>query len=601
MSVGHFIFRQNNSEDALVSSVQNESDQQILTLLSHLSYRSGELDSYLDKIAKSVSQLLDSDWSIVTVCQNEVGQVVASSLGLSQGDNGFSLHGTLVAEVIQSGRSRIVEDARLEINCAKPPAEYLGYLGVPLRTAQGNCIGTVCSFFHQPHSFSAGSIQLVEIFAERAATAIDNYQLYQQQQQFNQALEAEVAQRTQELRQTQRQLLKVNEQLEQRVERRTVELRQANEQLQAEIRERQQIEAALRQSEIRFRTLVENAADAFLLIDPANSKILDANRQACENLGYSYEELLTLSIQNLDVKVTAEQLAEFHQHLVIGIPSRLESEHRRKDGTTFPIEANVCLFEAEGRLLQLALVRDISDRKLAEQAMARLAEVGELAAMIVHEVRNPLTTILMALTALRGISLPEKMQMRLALGLEDAERLQRLLNEILLYAKTQVVQSSELELNALIAGFLEFIQETPVAKERNIQLVSSLPAAWVLGDRDKLKQVFINLIKNACEAIEAGETITCRLEPVTQSITEPITETNQICISIHNGGTAIAPEVLTKLGTPFFTTKLSGNGLGLAIVHRIIRAHHGKLQIQSDAKTGTTVSILLPLIRHKLQ
>jgi PAS domain S-box-containing protein len=590
MSIGRPISQQDNLEDILpLSLIQHQPDHQILTLLATLSYRSGELDRYLARIAVSVSQLIASDWSIVTLCQNSSGQVLASSLGLSQGDNGFSLHGTLIAEVIQSGRSRIVEDARLETGGAKPPAGYLSYLGIPLRTAQGDCIGTICSFFRQPRQFSAKEIQLVEIFAERAATAIDNYQLYQQQQQFNQALELEVAQRTQELRLAQFQLIEANEQLEQRIERRTLELRQTNEQLQAEIRERQQIEAALRQSEVRFKTLVENAADAFLLVDPTTGKILDANRQTCENLGYSYDELLTLSIPDLDVKFTPAQLAAFRQTWTIGVPVTLESEHCRKDGSTFPVEANICLFEAEGRFLELALVRDITDRKQAEQAMARLAEIGELAAMIVHEVRNPLTTILMALTALRGIELPEKMQARLALGLEDAERLQRLLNEVLLYARKQVIHSSELELNRLIAEFLVSIQDIPAAEKRNIQVVSSSLTAWILGDRDKLKQVFTNLIKNACEAVEAGETVTCRIEPAANA--------SQICLSIHNGGKAIAPEVLAKLGTPFFTTKLSGNGLGLAIVHRIVEAHGGKLNLQSSSETGTIVSVQLPLIR----
>lgn len=591
MSIDRPIPRQDELKDALAASPKwPDPERQILALLSNLSYRSGELNQYLDKITASVSHLLSSDWSIVTICQDGHGKVVASSSGLGEGDNGFSVHGTLIEEVIQSGRSRIVEDARLEAGCVKPPAEYLGYLGVPLRTAQGECIGTVCSFFHQPRQFSTEAIQLVEIFAERAATAIDNYQLYQQQQQFNQALEAEVAKRTQELQIAQLQLIEANDRLEQRIEQRTLELRQANAQLQAEIRERQQIEAALRQSEIRFKILVENAADAFLLVDPANGRVLDANRQACENLGYSYEELLKLTIPELDVKFTAEQLAKFCQKLMIGVPSTLESEHRRKDGSIFPIEANICLFEAEGRLLELSLVRDISDRKQAEQAMARLAEIGELAAMIVHEVRNPLTTVLMALTALQGIDLPEKAQMRLALGLEDAERLQRLLNEILLYARQQFLQNSELELNVLIEDFLKSIQEIPAAEGRTIKLASSLPDAWILGDRDKLKQVFINLVKNACEAVEAGETITCRIDSTVDA--------NQICVSVHNGGSAIAPEVLAKLGTPFFTTKLSGNGLGLAIVRRIVEAHNGKLQIQSEPETGTTVSIKLPLMQR---
>lgn len=571
--------------------LENDSAEEfaLIEFLSSLSYRSGELKAYLQAIAQGVSQLIGLDWSVVTFCQNESERILASTIDLgAAAEQTYSLHGTLTGTVIKSGSSLVVEDTMTDSTFGKAPQGYHAYLGVPLRTPAGEVIGTVCSFQQQPRQFTPKEVRLAEIFAERAAIAIDNYQLYQQQQQFNQALEAEVTRRTQELQIAQAQLIEANDQLEQRIEQRTAELRQANERLQAEIRERQQIEAALRQSEVRFRLLVENAADAFLLIDPTNGRILDANRQACSNLGYSYEELLTLSTPEFDVKFTADELLAFRQQLAIGVAATLESEHRRKDGTTFPVEANVCLFEAEGRSLELALVRDITERKQAEQAMARLAEIGELAAMIVHEVRNPLTTVLMGLTALRGVDLPERAQSRLILALEDAERLQRLLNEILLYAKQQVLRSSELELNAFITDLLNSLHSISGLAERKIEFASSLPSVWMRGDRDKLKQVFINLIKNACEAIEAGEIITCRIEPSA--------DISQFCISIHNGGEPISAEVLAKLGTPFFTTKPSGNGLGLAIVQRIVEAHGGKFLIESKPNTGTTVSVQLPLI-----
>jgi two-component system, sporulation sensor kinase E len=382
------------------------------------------------------------------------------------------------------------------------------------------------------------------------------------------------------------------EQLEQRIEQRTAELRSTNERLQAEIHDRQQAEIALRQSEIRFRIIFENAADSFLLIDPTNGHILDANRQACDTLGYTLDELITRSTLDLDVKFTAEELVVFRQNLVNGVPATLESEYQRKNGTTFPVEANVCLFELEGRSLQLSLVRDITERKQAEQVTARLAEIGELAAMIVHEVRNPLTTVLMGLTALQGIELPKRNQQYLALALEDGERLQRLLNEILLYTKQQVLQFGEVELNAFSSEVLEAFQTMSEMAEYNIQFKSVFPSVLIVGDRDKLKQVFINLIKNACEAIEPGATVTWRIDPGTDAC--------KICMSIHNGGTPIPAEILAKLGTPFFTTKPSGNGLGLAIVRRIVEAHEGKLSIQSTLETGTTVSIQLPLTQCEI-
>lgn len=542
------------SSNAPQQQERSQQEQCVLELLAMLSYRSGELSSYLHEIACGVSRLLQSDWSVVTIRAGETGEVVASSVNMGDRKREFSLQGSLAGEIVQTGQPLIIENAQTDARSTKLAEEHGAYLGIPLRTAQGECIGTICSYFHQPRHLSAQSTQLVEILAERAATAIDNYQLYQQQKRY------------------------------------MAELQQANQQLQAEIREREQAEEALRQSEARLRVLVENAADAFLLVDPSTGRVIDANPRACESLGYTYEELLTLSSTDIDARFTVEELARFRHQLTIGVPASLESIHRRKDGTTFPVEARVCLFEAGNQQLELALVRDISDRKQAEQAKARLAEIGELAAMIVHEIRNPLTTVLLGLTAFQQLDLSDNAQQRLMLALEEAERLKRLLNEILLYARGQVLHPSALEMNAFISEMLESIRNIPAAIGRQIEFISTIPTAWILGDRDKLKQVFINLVKNACEAVEEGETITWQIEPGKTA--------QQIQISIHNHGHPIPPETLVKLGTPFFTTKPTGNGLGLAIVKQIIEAHQGEFTISSEPEIGTVAIVQLPLMHQ---
>jgi signal transduction histidine kinase len=406
-----------------------EHDHRVLEFLATLSYRSGDLGQYLHDIAGGVSRLLQSDWSIVTICQGETGQVVANSLGADEGDNGFLMHGTLVSEIGQTGQLLIIEDIRQQSRPCRPPDEYLCYMGVPLRTAQGEVSGTICSFFREPRHFTDAQIRTVELFAERAATAIDNYRLYQQQQKFNELLEQEVANRTEELR--------------------------------------------------------------------------------------------------------------------------------------------------------------VSQARLVERE--RLAAIGEFAAMIVHEVRNPLTTIVMGLKYARKQLLTGLAPERLDLSLDEADRLQQLLNEILLYAKPQVLQLTKVNLGEFLHMLLEHIRELPEAADRSIKFTNAAPGIEILGDRNKLKQVFMNLFRNACEAIAAGDTVTCELT----------NETNptQICLCIHNGGDPIPPELLPRLTEPFCSTKASGTGLGLAIVKRIVVAHGGELLIQSDAFTGTTVSVHLPIAK----
>lgn len=344
--------------------------------------------------------------------------------------------------------------------------------------------------------------------------------------------------------------------------------------------------AQRQQSEARFRALVEQAVDAFFVVDD-QGHFRDVNQQACQVMGYTRAELLELSVPEIQEELSLEDYFQLWQQLTPGEPMAVEGTHRRKDGTTFPVEVRLGLIEYNQQRFVLALVRDITERKQVEQAQARLAEIGELAAMIVHEVRNPLTTVLMGLQSFQRLELSERFQTRLQLALEEADRLQRLLNEILLYAKQQRLDLRDLDLNTFIGDLIPTFQAMPEAEGRQVQWVPSLGPVGVKGDRDKLRQVLINLVSNACEAIPAGDRVTCKVNPVP--------EQGRVTIQVHNGGEPIPAEVIPNLTKPFFTTKTSGNGLGLAITKRIVEAHGGELRIDSAAPLGTTVTISLPL------
>ncbi|QLE55737.1 GAF domain-containing sensor histidine kinase [Nostoc sp. TCL26-01] len=414
-----------SDEEMLWQNQQLQRERQIIVRLSSLNYRTGELGSYLHNIACGVSELIEVDWTVVTFCQQGFETILASSLEMGEDTPRiYALHGLLIATVIQIGRTLAVKDAVANPEYGKPAPGYRAYLGIPLQTTDGEVFGTICSFHRQAREFTKEEIQIVELFGERAATAIDHYHLYQQQCQFNQLLEEEVAKRTAELQ----------------------------------------------------------AAQA----------------------------------------------------------------------------------------------------KLVEQE--RLAAIGEFAAMIVHEIRNPLTTIMMGLKYFQKTILSQAAQERLSLALGEASRLQSLLSEILLYAKPQVLQLCELEVNEFICELLVSISEMPEAIGRQIDFIPTSSAVKILGDRNKLKQVFINLVRNACEAIAIGDIV--RWEVDNSSST-------QVCINICNGGEPIPPEVLSKLSQPFFSTKLNGTGLGLAITKRIVNAHNGELSIQSNPMTGTLVSVKL--------
>lgn len=353
-----------------------------------------------------------------------------------------------------------------------------------------------------------------------------------------------------------------------------------------DITERKQAEVALEASEERFRTLVEQAVDAIYVVN-AQGQFVDVNQQACANLGYTRHQLLQLTVPDIQQNLSESGFADLWQRL-LAKPSTFIGTHQRQDGSQFPVEVRLGLFESGKEQFLLALARDITERQQAEKDRERLAEIGELAAMIVHEVRNPLTTVLMGLSSFKRMDLPERAKLRLQLALDESERLQRLLNEILLYAKQQKLDMTTVELNRFFADLYPTLQEMPSAEDRPIQLMPAPESAWIEADIDKLKQVFINLVSNACEAVAAGEQIAWQVQ------INP--DKDQVVVEINNGGEPIPAEILPQLTKPFFTTKSSGNGLGLAITKRIIETHGGELIIQSTAATGTTVTVSLPRV-----
>jgi len=524
-----------------------------LEVLSSLSYRTGELTDYLQLIASNVSELIGLDWAVVTLCREGYESIVASSIDMGdESDRLYELHGSLTGTVINIGRCLFVEDTSVGKKYGEPPEGYFAYIGAPLQLPSGEIIGTICAFNHKSRRFTAEDMRVVEIFAERAATAIDNYNLYQQQQKMNLAL-------------------------------------------QSEIREREEAEQALKKSEMQFRQIAENL-EPILWMYSREGEPVYISPMFEKIWGISSEQLYSDSTACLNAVhpedrervVIASQRAFTHN-------GSYEMEYRiiRPDGDiriirnrSFPI------MDETGEIYRVAgIAEDITERQQEQEAtikaMERLSEIGELATTIVHEVRNPLTTVLMGLNFFERMELPENARKRLMLALDEAERLRRLLNEILLYAKPEVIKTELIDLNKLTLDLLENISTTQVAIRREIIFSPLSEPLIISADIDKLKQVLINLVQNACEAVSEEEKISVQLIPLEHS--------RQVYIQVQNGGLPIPPELLSKLTNPFFTTKPAGNGLGLAIVKKIVEAHNGKLTIESSAIAGTTIAVVLPL------
>ncbi len=222
---------------------------------------------------------------------------------------------------------------------------------------------------------------------------------------------------------------------------------------------------------------------------------------------------------------------------------------------------------------------------LAERA--RLAAIGSFASGIAHEIRSPLSTIGMALDYLQKSELTAPAEKRAALAHQETGRLARLLEEILLYAKPLKLELQPLDLAAFLTQFLRTQNIVSMKANQNHELRIETANGTILGDTDRLQQVFLNLANNASEASPEGGMIDWRLTNNTPDQT--------LSVIIHNSGDPISEDILDRLFEPFFTTKSSGTGLGLGIVKRIIDAHGGEIRIAPGPDYGTQVAVQIPL------
>lgn len=370
--------------------------------------------------------------------------------------------------------------------------------------------------------------------------------------------------------------------------------------------------SAPKQDDQIFNIIFNHSNDAIMIVDPMQGRIIKANPRACQLLDYSLEELLTIPISDVHpydldelMAFSGEVLQEGH-----GWTDRLTCVTSR--GERLPSEISASVVDHNGERLMISMVRDISQRVAAEQALKvlnehledevrqrtasleqaqeqliaseRLRAIGEFTSMIIHEIRNPLNAIELVFEYFHRQQLAEGADKRLVLGEGALQRLTHLLNEILLYAKPQKLNYQRVDLAALIQAEIRLLQDAASTKGRTIEVDIPESLATIDLDLDKIRQVLINLLSNACEAI--GEQ-----QRVTITVTD---EGEQLLLTVINGGAPIAPEQLSKLTTPFFTTKANGTGLGLPIVAQIIAKHGGTLNIESTAQRGTVVKVMLP-------
>lgn len=231
---------------------------------------------------------------------------------------------------------------------------------------------------------------------------------------------------------------------------------------------------------------------------------------------------------------------------------------------------------------------DISELRKAEELLQKsekLAVVGELAAGVAHEIRNPLTT-LKGFTQLLSTKVEASSKPFLELMLSELNRIESITNEFMVVAKPQALHRTETDMMQLIQQVYTFMEPQALLQNVEFKLDSFASDTWIVCDGNQIKQVLINLIKNSLDSMEGGGVLSVQIAQSKQG--------DGLMLRIRDTGCGIPEDVLPRLGEPFYTLKGKGTGLGLMVSFRIIEAHHGTMRFMSKVQQGTTVEIYLP-------
>ncbi|MBL0388299.1 PAS domain S-box protein [Tumebacillus sp. ITR2] len=350
---------------------------------------------------------------------------------------------------------------------------------------------------------------------------------------------------------------------------------------------RQQTEDELREVEELLDSVFRHSKDGIALFD-LNGRILRLNSSFERMFGYTREEMQMWQypVTPESERVVVRQM--FQQVLQQTVPyAEHETTKVHKDGYLLDVHVTLSpIKNRDGHIVAISgIARDItvtkSTQKLLVQA-EKLSVAGQLAAGVAHEIRNPLTALKGFVQLMEGGAGANPHYLRV-MG-SELNRIELITNELLVLAKPQhnLMQSREI---APLLGEVITLFETQ-AILRNVEVVTDFEPDLksLTCDENQLKQVFINFLKNALEAMPNGGRIEIRLS----------SEGERVRISVTDQGNGIEPDVLARLGEPFFTTKENGTGLGFLICKQIIENHKGEIRVASVVGKGTTISVWLP-------
>jgi PAS domain S-box-containing protein len=354
-------------------------------------------------------------------------------------------------------------------------------------------------------------------------------------------------------------------------------------------------EEELLEQEASYQRAIDRSPACILAVDADDATILDANHVAELLLGYSRAELTGRPYPELHPSTERPRAAAlWRSALDRGHASRDDLHIVNRRGDLIPVFSNAGYIEyGQRRWVQLIAV-DLSDRKRLESQLIqseKMAAIGQLAAGIAHELRNPLAIVMNALYDIQHVldGGCSEVAEDLRIAEEEIGRAQAIIKNLLEFSRETGAELDQLDVNELLTRTLQLMQK--YLQDNGVRVTTELgDIPSCVANQNAMRQILLNLITNAVQAMPDGGELTLRTTRGQDSIR----------LEVRDTGVGIPAEHLQDIFNPFYTTKApgQGTGLGLSVVHTILQRYHGEIRVASEVGVGTTFTIDLPCQCH---